>query len=108
MQQTFSELFQPERIRDRVSVDEGDGVALRLPDPEVPAGPPRPVEHVQVDEVVALFVSANDVAGRVLAERVDHNHFEGRLLDDEAVEKRCDVPLFVANCRDDADEQRGS
>src|SRR5207245_1657372 len=61
-----SDLLQPERIRDGIAVDKGDDVTLRLPDPEVSAGPAGPSKDVQVDEVVSLLVSPHDVARRLL------------------------------------------
>src|SRR5437879_13610236 len=59
--QAFPELLEPERVRDRVAVDERDGFALRLPDSEVPAGPSRPAREVEVDALVLAFVAAHDV-----------------------------------------------
>src|SRR2546421_9417366 len=86
--QTFPELLEPERVRDRVAVDERDGFALRLPDSEIPAGPARPAEDVEVDVLVLPFVVADDVAGRILAGGVDDNDFERRLLGGPAVQPR--------------------
>src|SRR2546421_1221815 len=106
--QAFPEFLEPERVRNRVAVDERDRLALRLPDSVVPAGPSRPAVDVEVYALVLPFVAADDVAGRVLAGGIDHNDFEWRLLDDQAIEQRGDVPRFVAHRRDDADEQCGS
>src|SRR5256886_2636982 len=105
--QSLAEFLEPERIRDRVAVDEGDRLALRFLDAEVPAGPARAAEDVQVDEVVLLLIPAYDVARRILAGRVDHEDLEGRPLDDQAVQQCRDVARFVPNRGDDADEQRG-
>ena len=44
--QALAELANPERVRDRVPVDERDGVPSCLPDPEVPPGPARSAEDV--------------------------------------------------------------
>src|SRR5256712_2582194 len=106
--EALPELANPERVRDRISIDERDGVPLRLPNPEVPPGPPRSPEDVQMDEVVPLLVPPHDVSGRVLAVRIDDDQLDRRLLDDEAVQEGRDVPRFVADGRDDADEQCGS
>src|SRR5947208_8751553 len=59
-------LSDPERVRDRVSVDEGDGLPPRLPNAEVSSGPARPPGDVQVDEIVPLLVRPHDVPGRIL------------------------------------------
>src|SRR2546429_9935464 len=74
--QAFPELLEPERVRDRVAVDERDGFALRLPDSEVPAGPSRPARAGEGDPLVLPFVAAHDVAGRVLAGGGADNDFE--------------------------------
>ena len=108
MHDAGSDLLQPERICDGIAVDKGDDVTLGLPDPEVSAGPAGPSKDVQVDEVVSLLVSPHDVAGRVLAVRIDDDHLEGRLLHQEAVQQRGNIPSFIADRHDDADEQRGS
>src|SRR2546428_7052464 len=89
-------------------MDECDRLPFRLPNPEVPPGPSRSPEDVQVDEVVTLLVRAYHVSRRVLAVRVDDDHLDRRLLDHEAVQQGSDVPLLVANRGDDTDEQRGS
>src|SRR2546429_9139164 len=99
--QAFPEFLEPERVRDRVAVDERDGFALRLPDSEVPAGPSRPARDVEVDALVPPSVAAHDVAGRVLAGGVDDNDFERRLLEDQAGDQRGDVSRFVAPPPDD-------
>src|SRR3989442_2937719 len=106
--EALRELANPERVRDRISIDERDGVPLRLPNPEVPPGPPRSPEDVQMDEVVPLLVPPHDVSGRVLAVRIDDDHLDRRFLDDEAVQEGRDVPRFVSDGRDDADDQCGS
>src|SRR5256884_2648562 len=76
--QAFPEFLEPERVRDRVAVDERDRFALRLPDSEVPASPARPAGDVEADALVLPFVAADDVAGRVLAGGGDDNDFERR------------------------------
>src|SRR5436309_13047200 len=42
MPQTLPKLSDPERVSDRVSVDEGDGLPPRLPDAKIPSGSARP------------------------------------------------------------------
>src|SRR5256714_6491893 len=101
--QPSPEFLEPERVRDRVAVDERDRFALRLPDSEIPAAPARPAVEVEVHALVLPFVAADDIAGRVLAGGVDHNDFEWRLLDDQAIQQPCEGPRFVAQRRDDAD-----
>src|ERR671935_2624581 len=64
--QTFPQLLQPERVRDRVAVDEADRLALRLPDPEVATRPAGASGDVQVDEIIAALVAPYDLPGRVL------------------------------------------
>src|SRR2546421_6479977 len=81
--QAFSELLEPERVRDRVAVDERDAFAPRLPDSEVPAGPSRPARDVEVDALVLPFVAADDVPGRRLAGGGGHDDFEPRPLEDQ-------------------------
>src|ERR671936_432216 len=106
--QTFPQLLQPERVRDRVAVDEADRPALRLPDSEVPARSAGAAVNVQVDELVAPLVPPDDVPRRVLAARIDDDDLERSFLHDEAVEEGGNVPRLVTDRRDDADEQRGS
>src|SRR2546429_973326 len=102
--QTFPEFLEPERVRDRVAVDERDRFTLRLPDSEIPAGPARPAEDVEVDALVLPFIATHDVARRVLAGGVDDDDLERRLLDDQAVEPRRGVPRLVSDRRYDAAE----
>src|SRR3989442_15627980 len=94
--EALRELANPERVRDRISIDERDGVPLRLPNPEVPPGPPGSPEEVQMDEVVPLLVPPPDVSGRVLAVRIDDDHLDRRFLDDEAVQE---AAMFLASLR---------
>src|SRR5436309_15427148 len=61
----FPELLEPERVRDRIAVDEGHGLAPSLPDPEVPPGAAGAADDVVVDEFVSLLVSTDDVTSRV-------------------------------------------
>ena len=108
VRQATPEFFQPKRIRDGVAIDECDPIALRLPHAEIPPCSSRSSVDVEVDEIVSLFVPADNIPGRVFAVRVDDNDLERWFLDDQAVEEGGDVPCLVADRRDDADEQRGS
>ena len=104
--EALAKLLHPERIRDRVAVDERDRLAARLADPEVATRPARASLDVEMDEVVSLLVLTDNVSGRVLAVRVDDDHLDGRLLEDQTVQQRRDVPRLVADRRDDADEHQ--
>src|SRR5207249_11233728 len=95
--QGLPQRLQPERIRDRVAVDEGDRLAFRLPNPKVPARAAGAAGDVQMDEVVAPLVPADDVARRVLAARIDDDHLERPFLHDEAVEQGRDVLRLVTD-----------
>src|SRR2546421_10974646 len=106
--QAFPELLEPERVRDRVAVDERDGFAPRLPDSEVPAGPSRPARDIEADALVPPFIAAHDIAGRVLAGGVDDNDFERRLLGDPTVQQSGEVPRLVAHPPDAALQPCGS
>src|SRR5712691_1611061 len=83
--EALHQLLQPKRIRNRVAVDERDGLALRLADSEVSTRAPRPSGNVQMDEVVPLLVLLHHVPGRILAVRIDDDHLEVGLLDHETV-----------------------
>ena len=106
--EALHELLEPKRIGNRVAVDERDSLALRLADSEVPARTPRPSGHIEMDEVVSLLVLLHHVSGRVLAVRIDDDHFEVGPLDHETVQEGRDVLRLIADRGDNTDEQRGS
>src|SRR3990172_6488782 len=71
--ETFAQLAKPERVRDRIAVDERDRLAARLRDPEVPAGPARAAPDEEMDEIELRLVHPDDVAARLLPPPLHHH-----------------------------------
>ena len=98
--------LHPERVRDAITVDEGDGFSRRDSDAVVAAVSAGPPLQVEADEGVATAVLASDFARAVRAVGIDDEHLDGPFLRHEAVEEVSDVPLLVLHGHDDTDQHR--